>query len=123
MKTIFEQMGGTYTEVNGYLLPNLVLPEPDLRPIGRWGRQHGDYLKEHRPASYTTLLTSCKLDSYLADVDERATEMLERLVSQMAKSEGITEQLKAADQMEWVRRINSVRSRAEEIVLQEVVYP
>ena len=122
MKSMFEQMGGTYTEVDGIFYPNLALPEPDTRPIGKWGRLHETYLKEHRPCTYTTLLTSCKLDSYLADINEQATEMLDRLISQMAKAEGVTEQLKAEDSMEWVRRMNSIRSRAEEVVKHDLIY-
>ena len=122
MKSLFEQMGGTYTEIDGIFYPNLALPEPDPRPIGKWGRLHETYLKEHRPCTYTTLLTSCKLDSYLADIDEQANEMLDRLIGQMAKAEGITEELKSTDQLEWVRRMNSIRSRAEETVRSDLVY-
>ena len=122
MKSLFEQMGGTYTEIDGIFYPNLALPEPDPRPIGKWGRLHETYLKEHRPCTYTTLLTSCKLDSYLADIDEQATEMMDRLIGQMAKAEGITEELKSTDQLEWVRRMNSIRSRAEETVRSDLVY-
>lgn len=122
MKSLYERMGGTYTEVDGYLLPDLTLPEPDPRLIGRWGRLHETFLKEHRSITYTTLLTSLELESYLADIQEQATEMLERLIMKMAKSEGITEQLKAENQLEWVRRMNSIRNRAGEIVLAELIY-
>ena len=122
MKSLFEQLGGTYTNVNSYCLPDLAVPEPDPRPLGRWGRLHETYLKEHRSITYTLLLTSCQLDSYLADIQEQAAEMLERLISQMTKSEGITEQLKAENQLEWVRRMNSIRNRAGEIVLAELIY-
>lgn len=122
MKTLFEQTGGTYTDVNGYRLPDLTVPRPEPRPVGKWGRLHETFLKEHRSITYTTLLTSCKLDGYLADIQEQATEMLERLIMEMAKSEGITEQLKAENQLEWVRRMNSLRNRAEEIVLAELIY-
>ena len=122
MKSLFELMGGTYTEVDGIFYPNLALPEPDPRPIGKWGRLHEAYLKKHQPITYTSLLTTCKLDSYLADINEQAIEMLDRLIIQMAKNEGITEQLKANDQMEWVRRMNSIRSRAEEVVEADLIY-
>lgn len=122
MKSLFERMGGTYTEVDGYLLPDLTLPEPDHRPIGRWGRMHETFLKAHRSIIYTTLLTFLELDSYLADIQEQATEMLEQLIRQMAESEGITERLKAENQLEWVQRMNSIRNRAEEIVLAELIY-
>ena len=122
MRSQFERMGGTYTEVDGIFYPNLALPEPDPRPIGKWGRLHEAYLKKHQPITYTSLLTTCKLDSYLADINEQAIEMLDRLIIQMAKNEGITEQLKANDQMEWVRRMNSIRSRAEEVVEADLIY-
>ena len=122
MKSLFEQNGGTYREVNGYYLPNLILPEPDLRPIGKWGSLHEAYLKKHKPGTYITLLTTCKLDGYLADINEQAEEMLDHLVNQMAKREGITEQLKADDQMEWVRRTNSIRSCAEEVIKHDLIY-
>lgn len=121
MKSLFEQMGGTYTEVNGYLLPDLSLPEPDPRPVGKWGWLHETYLKERRGATYITLLTSGKLDSYLADINEQAVEMLEHLVKQIAEREGITEQFKAENQLAWVQCMNGARSRAGEIVLSDLV--
>ena len=121
-KTIFEEMGGTYTQVGDYLLPDLKLPEEEQQPIGVWGQHHWRYLKEHRRASYATLLTSGKLNGYLADIDRQAEEMLLRLVKQMAEAEGVTETLKAANQMEWVDRMNSIRSRAMEIVNSELIY-
>ena len=111
-KTIFEEMGGTYTQVGDYLLPNLELPEEEQQPIGVWGQRHRRYLKEHRQAAYATLLTSEKLNSYLADIDRQSEEMFSRLVKQMAEAEGVTEKLKAADPMEWVRRMNNIRNRA-----------
>ena len=114
--TIFEEMGGTYTQVGDYLLPDLKLPEEDQQPIGVWGQRHRRYLKEHRRASYATLLTSGKLNSYLADIDRQAEEMFSRLVKQMTEAEGITEHLKADNQMEWVRRMNNIRNRAKEMV-------
>ena len=121
-KTIFEEMGGTYTQVGDYLLPNLELPEEEQQPIGVWGQRHRRYLKEHHRATYTTLLASGKLNSYLAGIDRQAEEMFLRLVKQMATSEGITETLKAADPMEWVGRMNSIRNRAMEIVNTEIIY-
>ena len=122
MKSQFEKMGGTYTEIDGIFYPSLTLPEPDPRPIGKWGRLHETYLKEHRPCTYTTLLTSCKLDSYLADINEQAVEMLERMIAQMAKAEGVTEDLKSNSPMDWVGRMNSIRSRAEEVILADLIY-
>lgn len=121
-KTIFEKMGGTYTRVGDYLLPDLKLPEEEQRPIGVWGQRHRRYLKEHRRASYATLLTSGKLNGYLADIDRQAEELFSRLVKQMAEAEGVTEKLKAADPMEWVRRMNNIRNRAMEIVNSELIY-
>lgn len=121
-KTIFEEMGGTYTQIGDYLLPDLELPEKEQQPIGVWGQRHRRYLKEHRRASYATLLTSGKLNGYLADIDRQAEEMFLRLVKQMAEAEGVTEKLKAADPMEWVRRMNNIRNRAMEIVNSELIY-
>lgn len=121
-KTIFEEMGGTYTQVEDYLLPDLKLPEEEQQPIGVWGQRHWRYLKEHRRASYATLLTSGKLNSYLADIDRQAEEMFLRLVKQMAEMEGVTEQLKADNQIEWVGRMNNIRNRAMEIVNTELIY-
>lgn len=121
-KTIFEEMGGTYTQVGDYLLPDLKLPEEEQQPIGVWGQRHRRYLKKHRRATYTALLASGKLNSYLADIDRQAEELFSRLVKQMAEAEGVTETLKAANQMEWVGRMNSIRSRAMEIVNSERIY-
>ena len=115
-------MYATYTRVGDYLLPDLKLPEEEQRPIGVWGQRHRRYLKEHRRASYATLLTSGKLNGYLADIDRQAEEMFLRLVKQMAEAEGVTETLKAANQMEWVGRMNSIQSRAIEIVNSELIY-
>ena len=120
--TIFEKMGGTYTQVGDYLLPDLKLPEEEQQPIGVWGQRHRRYLKEHPRATYATLLTSGKLNGYLADIDRQAEEMFSRLVKQMAEAEGVTEQLKADNQMEWVDRMNNIRSRAMEIVNSELIY-
>ena len=121
-KTIFEKMGGTYTQVGDYLLPNLELPEEEQQPIGVWGQRHRRYLKEHRRATYATLLTGGKLNDYLADIDRQAEKLFSRLVKQMAEAEGVTETLKDANQMEWVGRMNSIRSRAMEIVNSELIY-
>ena len=121
-KTIFEEMGGTYTQVGDYLLPDLKLPEEEQQPIGVWGQRHWRYLKEHRRATYATLLTSGKLNGYLADIDRQAEELFSRLVKQMAEVEGVTEALKAADPMAWVGRMNNIRSRAMEIVNSELIY-
>lgn len=121
MKSQFEKMGGTYTEIDGIFYPNLTLPEPDPRPIGKWGRLHETYLKEQKPFRYADLLTTCKLDSYLADINEQAVEMLERMIAQMAKVEGVTEDLKANSPMDWVGRMNSIRNRAEEVILADLI--
>ena len=121
-KTIFEEMGGTYTQVGDYLLPDLKLPEEEQQPIGVWGQRHWRYLKEHRRATYATLLTSGKLNSYLADIDRQSEEMFSRLVKQMAETEGVTEQLKADNQMAWVGRMNNIRSRAMEMVNNDLIY-
>ena len=121
MKLQFERSGGTYTEIDGISYPNIAPPEPDPRPIGIWGMRHEEYLREHRYLTYVNLLTTGKLDSYLADIDEQARDVLDRLITQMAESEGITEELKARDQMEWVRRMNNVGHRAEDIVMRELI--
>ena len=121
-KTIFEQLGGTYSQKGDYLLPNLKMPEQPECNIGVWGQRRRRYLKQYRPILYTNLLTSCKLSEHLAEIDEECNERMESLVKDMAKQEGVTEALKAADQMAWVRRMNNIRNRAEEIVLNEIVY-
>ena len=120
--TIFEKMGGTYTQVGDYLLPDLKLPEEEQQPIGVWGQRHRRYLKEHHRATYATLLTSGKLNGYLADIDRQAEEMFSRLVKQLAEKEGLTEALKAENQMMWVARMNNIRNRATEIVNTELIY-
>ena len=122
-KTIFEEMGGTYRQVGDYLLPNITVPaEEEIEPIGLWGKRHARHLKEHYKVLYMNLLTSGKLHSYLAEVDKQAEDMFLRLVKQMAEREGVTEQLKAENQMEWIGRMNSIRSRAMEIVNAELIY-
>lgn len=122
MKSQYEINGRTYTEKDGIFYPDTAPPEPDPRPIGIWGMRHEECLKEHRYLTYVNLLTTGRLDAYLADVDQQARDMLDRLVSQMARAEGITEQMKAEDQMAWARRMNGVRHRAEEIVIHELIY-
>ena len=112
----------TYHEENGYLIPNVVVGCDTSRPIGKYGRMRKRHLKELRPVLYTNLLLSGALFPHLAEIDKACEERMELLTQQMAKQEGVTEALKAADQMEWVRRMNSIRSRAEEIVLQEMIY-
>ena len=121
-KTIFEEMGGTYMQVGDYLLPDLKLPQEEQQPIGICGQHHRRYLKDHRRAAYATLFTNGKLNSYLADIDRQAEAMFLRLVKQMAEAEGVTETLKAANQMEWVGRMNNIRNRAMEIVNSELIY-
>lgn len=121
-KSFFERNGGTYRQVGDYLLPNLTIDESEQQPIGKYGRMRRRYLKEHRRVLYTNLLVTGKLDQHLAAIDKACEERMELLMQQMAKQEGVTEVLKATDQMEWVRRMNSIRSRAEEIVLHELVY-
>jgi hypothetical protein len=123
MKSIFEEMGGTYRQEGDYLLPNLAFP-PDTAEyhIGKYGRMRKRYLKEYRPAFFTSLLLSGRLDQHLAEIDRSCEEQLELITRQMAKQEGVTERLKAADQMAWVARMNSIRNRAEEIVLHELIY-
>lgn len=121
--TIFEQTGGTYTQIEDYLLPDLELPEEEKEAnIGVWGMRHKRYLKQNHKVLYTNLLTSGKLNSYLADIDKQAEDMFLRLVEQIANREGVTEQLKAENQIEWVGRMNNIRSRAMEIVNAELIY-
>ncbi|WOC33354.1 MULTISPECIES: TnpV protein [Caproicibacterium] len=121
-KTIFEEMGGDYVRQGDYDLPCLSLPaEKENQLIGIWGQRHLRYLKQHRKVFYTNLLTSGKLNSYLADIDKQAEDRFLRLVEQMAEREGVTEQLKAENQMEWVGRMNNIRSRTMEIVNEEII--
>ena len=122
MKSLFEKSGGTYTMQGDYRLPNLTLPAEEERPIGVWGQRRLNYLKHHRKVLYYNLLTSGKLHSHLADVEEEAQILFSRLVKEYAEKEGVTEQLKATDQTAWVRRMNNIRERATEIVNAEVVF-
>ncbi len=121
-KTIFEQMGGTYTKARDYYLPNLLPAEQEEQPIGIWGQRHLRHIKQHYKVRYTNLLTSGKLNGYLADIDKQAEAMLFRLVKQMAERKGATEKLKAENQMEWVARINNIRSIATEVVNKDIIY-
>ena len=122
MNSIFEEHGGTYTlGADGMLYPNLILEPKEHRPIGRWGRMHQAYLEAEHPGLYERLILNGTLDKHLADAQERAEEMLDKLIRQMARNESVTESLKATDQMEWIRRINSIRDRAEEIIIDEVI--
>ena len=122
MKSIFEQSGGVYTMQGDYRLPNLTLPAEEERPIGVWGQRRLRYLKQHHKVLYYNLLTFGKLHSHLADTEERAQALFSRLVIEYAEKEGVTEQLKAADQMAWVRRMNNIRYRATEVVNSELVF-
>lgn len=110
-----------YIRCDDYYIPDLKLPE-EKRPIGKWGRMHREYLKEHHPIQYTNLVLSCKLWTYLADLNEQARERLERIMQQMKEEEGITEVLKSADPMAWVQRINSIAARAEALVREELIF-
>ena len=122
-KTIFEEMGGTYIRHGDYLIPCLALPEEEeQRFIGVWGQRHKRYLKEHKKVVYITLLTSGRLNSYLADIEEQAQERFERIVDQMKQAQGIMEQLKAENQMEWVVRMNNIQTCAREVVNAELIY-
>lgn len=121
-KTIFEEMGGTYIRHGDYLIPCLTLPEEEQRFIGVWGQRHLRYLKEYRRGVYLNLLTSGRLNDYLADIEEQAQERFERIVEQMKQAQGITEQLKAENQMEWVARMNNIQACAREIVNREIIF-
>ncbi|MGI6268981.1 MAG: TnpV protein [Candidatus Howiella sp.] len=121
-KSLFEQMGGTYRQVGDYLIPNLELPPQDNRPIGIWGQRHLRYIKQNKKSLYIELKMSGKLNDHLADVNEEAEEMFSRLVKQMAEKQGVTEQLKAENQMNWVGRMNCIRNQATEIINNELIY-
>ena len=122
-KFIYDKSNGLWYELNGdYYIPCLVLQDAAERLIGIWGRKHLVYIKEHRPALYTDLVLSCKLHSYLADIDAQTQDRLALLIKQMVEKEGVTEQLKAQDQMAWVGAMNNIRNRAEEIVNKEIIF-
>ena len=117
-----EKTGISYTLQGDYYLPDLALPTEEEKPIGIWGQRHLRYIRQHKRLLYSNLLTSGKLNGYLADVDRQAEEMFSRLVKQMAEREDITEKLKAENQMEWVARMNNIRNRATEIVSADLIY-
>lgn len=121
-KSLFEQMGGTYTQIGDYLLPNLTFPEEEQKSIGIWGQRHERYLKQYHKVRYYNLLTSGKLNSYLSDIDKQAEDMFSRLVNEMAKKQGVAEQLKATNQLAWVGKMNAIRSAAMEIVNKELIF-
>ena len=122
MKSLFEEMGGTYRQVGDYFIPNLALPDTGNYQIGKYGRMRRSYLKEQRKILYTHYVIEGTLFEHLAEIDQACNERMEIIISAMEKQEGVSEALKAADQMEWVRRMNNIRNRAEEIVLTELVY-
>ena len=121
-KSIFEQLGGTYEQQGDYLLPCLTVPAENEQPIGVWGQRHLRYLKEYHRNTYTTLLTSGRLNTYLADIDRQAQERFERLIEGMKQAQGITEQLKAEDALEWTGCLNNIRACAREIVEKEIIF-
>ncbi len=121
-KSFFEEMGGRYEQQGDYLIPCLTLPTEKETGIGIWGQRHLRYLKEYRRVTYTNLLTSGRLNSYLADIDRQAQECFETLTEQMKQAQGITEQLKAKNALEWVQRMNSIRACALEIINEEIIY-
>lgn len=119
----YDKKNGLWYELQGdYYIPCLVLPQEDNKPIGTWGQRHLWHIKRHKRALYTELLTTGKLNKYLADINEQAQDMFSRMVKQLAEKEGVTEQLKVENQMEWVQRINNIRNRAKEIVNEDVIY-
>jgi len=122
MKSYFEENGGTFTQVGDYLIPNLVMDSQPEGEIGIWGWRRKRYLKEHRKGTYNAMLLQGTLTQHLIDTNAAAMDMLESLVKQMAKAEGVTEELKRRDQLGWVRRMNNIRNRAEEIVRNELIY-
>ena len=122
MASFFEQQGGTYTPVNGVLLPDLVLEAPPPGPLGKFGRMRKRYLEQRRDGTFSALVLSGKLTEHLMEVDQAARDQLAALTRQLAADEGVTESLKARDQLEWLRRMNSIRNRAEEIVISEIIY-
>ena len=121
-KSIFAQIGGTYEQQGDYMIPYLALPPQEKQIIGIWGQRHARYLKQHHRILYYNLLTSGKLNAHLAEIDQQAEEIFFRLIKQMANCEGVTEQLKAENQMEWVRRMNVIRERATEAVNTELIF-
>lgn len=121
-KTLFEQLDGTYTRQGDYLLPDLIMAPQEDHPVGIWGEWRKRYLKEHHRVLYYNLLTSGRLQSYLADVEEQAQEMFEQLTKQMAEKQGVTEVLKARNMMVWVGKMNNIRDAMEEVINSEIIY-
>ena len=119
---LYEKLGGTYREENGHLIPNVTLPEQTDYQIGKYGRMHLDYIKQHRRGRYTSLLTEGKLNARLHDIDLEAKEMLESIIPLLAAERGIGENLKARDMLRWIAEMNNIKASAEEIVLKEVIY-
>ena len=122
MASYYEQLGGTYTAVNGVQLPNLVLDAPPPSTLGKYGRMRKRYLEQKHDGTFSALVLSGKLTKHLMEVDQAARDQMAAMTCQLAAAEGVTESLKAADQMEWLRRMNSIRNRAEEIVISEIIY-
>ena len=121
-KTIFEELGGKYKRQGDYLIPCLTVSTEEEQPIGTWGQRHLDYLKQYRKVTYTNLLTSGKLNTYLADIDRQAQERFERLIEGMKQAQGITERLKEENALEWVQHLNNIRACARQIVNEEIVF-
>ena len=121
-KTLFEQNGGTYTQQGDYYLPDIKLPEQPEYKIGVWGQRRRQYLKQHHRVKYYNMLTQCTLYPHIADIEQRAQQMFDDLVDQMAKQEGVTEQLKADDMMKWVGLMNNIRDSAKEVVMNDLIY-
>ncbi|XBX08919.1 TnpV protein [Enterocloster clostridioformis] len=120
--SLFEQLGGTYYEEGGYLIPDIRLPAEEEQPIGIWGQLHLDYLKQYRKITYINLLTSGRLNTYLAEIDKQAQERSRRLTEEMKQAQGITEQLKVENALEWTGQMNNIRACAREIVEKEIIY-
>ena len=121
-KTIFEELDGKYERQGDYLIPCITLPTEEEQPIGTWGQRHLDYLKQYRKVTYTNLLTSGRLNIYLADIDRQAQERFERLIEGMKQAQGITERLKEENALEWTGRLGNIRACAREIVEEEILY-
>ena len=121
-KSLFEEMGGTSRQVGDYFIPNLTLPPEARKPIGIWGQKHKDYLRQYSEITFDIMLANGTLWSYLANINEQATDMFSRLVDEMAEQEGVDEKFKEENQMEWVRRINNIRNRAMEIVNANLIF-
>ena len=121
-KSIFERLGGEYEQQGDYLIPRLTVPAEEEQAIGIWGQRHLDYLKQYRKVTYTNLLTSGRLNTYLADIDRQAQERFERLIEGMKQAQGITERLKEENALEWVQHLNNIRACARETVNKEIIY-